>query len=123
MCPTEYHSNGARPLTILKSFEKSAINLLATDVLANRLIEKLCSDSTLVRPEFTGHGYFLTLRFSDLPVERLVLDSPTVNGKAGELLTGFIAFVENRELTLECFAYGDGTVPKDYRDLDITVFI
>jgi hypothetical protein len=110
-------------LSVLKSFEKSVINLLTADVLAAWQVDEVCSNGKLVGLDFTGHGYFLTLSSSDLPIERLVLDSPSVNGKVGELLTGFVVFVENNELTLECFAYGEDIVPDNYRDLGVTVSV
>lgn len=110
-------------MSVLKSFEKSVINLLATDVLAAWQVDEVCSNGRLVGLDFTGKGYFLTLSSSDLPIERLVLNSPSVNGRVGELLTGFVAFVENNELTLECFAYGEDIVPDNYRDLGVTVFV
>jgi hypothetical protein len=53
----------------------------------------------------------------------LVLDNPSVNGKVGELLTGFVAFIENNELTLECFAYGGEIVPENFRDMGVAVFV
>lgn len=110
-------------MNVLKSFEKSVINLLTADVLAAWQVDEVCSNGKLAGLDFTGHGYFLTLSSSDLPIERFVLDSPSVTGNVGELLTGFVAFVENNELTLECFAYGEDIVPENYRDLGVTVFV
>ncbi|MEH6740647.1 MAG: hypothetical protein V7695_19200 [Sulfitobacter sp.] len=109
-------------MSVLKSFEKNVIELLATDVLTARLVDEVCSHGKLVGLDFTGKGYFLTLSSNDLPVERLVLDKPIVNGEVGELLTGFVVFVENNELTLECFSYGE-IVPDNYRDLSVTVSV
>ena len=110
-------------MSVLESFEKSVIELLATDVLTARLVDEVCSNGKLVSLDFTGGGYFLTLSSNDLPVERLVLDNPSVNGKVGELLTGFVAFIENNELTLECFAYGGEIVPENFRDMGVAVFV
>ncbi|MEO9820721.1 MAG: hypothetical protein ABJ370_17165 [Paracoccaceae bacterium] len=110
-------------MCVLRSFEKSAIDFLTADVLAAWQVEEVCSNGKLVRLDFTGHGYLLTLNSSDLPVERLVLDRPSVNGKVGELLTGFVAFVENNEFNLECFAYGKDIIPDNYRNLDVKVFV
>ena len=86
-------------------------------------MDEVCSKAKLVDLDFTGRGYFLTLSFDDLPVERVVLDNPSVKGNVGELLTGLVAFVKNNELTLECFAYGEETVPDNFRDLGVTVFV
>lgn len=107
----------------VKTFEKQAIEILSKDVLSINLVESLCSSCHAVDLRQSEHGYFLTLSFSDLPVDRIVLDNPIVHGKTGSLMTGFIAFIENREFTLECFTYGNETVPADYRDLDIEVVV
>jgi hypothetical protein len=110
-------------LSVLKSFEKGVINLLTADALATWQVDEVFLNGKLVGLDFTEHGYFLTVSSSNLPAESLLLDSPNVNGKVGELLTGFVAFVENNELTLECFAYGEDIVPDNYRDLNVTVFV
>jgi len=109
-------------MSTFKSFERNALHKLGGDTLTRTLVERLDAEGELVSLDFTGVGYFLTLRHRELPVERTVLDAPAIKGKAGELLTGFIAFVENNELTLECFSYGGEAVPENYRELDVTIF-
>jgi len=61
------------------------------------------------------------LRHRSLPDKRVVLDKPILSGAIGDLLTGFIAFVENGEITLECFSYGGEAVPENFRDFDVKV--
>jgi hypothetical protein len=46
-----------------------------------------------------------------------------VVGRSGEVLCGFVAFLRNRELTLECHTWGAVDVPRDFRDLDVNVTI
>lgn len=82
---------------------------------------QLSEEGELSALYFTGVGYFLTLRHRDLPDQRVVLDKPLVSGTAGNLLTGFVAFVENGEVTLECHSYAGETVPENYRDFDVKV--
>ena len=110
-------------MSTLKSFEISVINLLTAGVIPKSRIDRLYTNGELVSLDFTGAGYLLTLRHSDLPVVRSVLSDPHVNGKIGELLTGFIVIIENQKLTLECFAYGDDAFPQNFRELDIAVFV
>ncbi len=97
--------------------------MLAVDAVAAWQIAKVCASCKPVRLDFTGNGYFLILGAGGLPVERLLLDSPIVNGKVGGLLTGFIAIVERSELRLECFAYREDIVPDIFRDLGVVVFV
>ncbi len=55
--------------------------------------------------EFTGAGYFLSFSNPALPMKRVVLDCPAISGKLGEIDVGYVGFIENSELTLECFSY------------------
>jgi len=110
-------------VSVLKSFELSVLNLLTAGVFPKPQVERFYAKGELIDLHFTGVGYFLTLRHSELPDARTVLSDPSISGKVGDLLTGFIAFVENNELTLECFSYGDDTVPENYRELDIAIFV
>ncbi|WP_187429064.1 hypothetical protein ROLI_004640 [Roseobacter fucihabitans] len=110
-------------MIVLKSFEVKAINLLTANVFPAWQADKMHSSDNLIRLDFTERGYFITLSSSSFPIERLLLNSPPVNGKVDELLTGFVAFVENNELTLECFAYDGDIVPDNFRDLNVIIFI
>jgi hypothetical protein len=44
-----------------------------------------------------------------------MLDKPDIRGMLSEIEVGYIAFVENSELTLECFSYGQEFFP-EHRD-------
>jgi hypothetical protein len=44
-----------------------------------------------------------------------------VVGVGGGVLAGFVVFLQNNELTLECHGYGDVAVPPDFRDRDVQV--
>jgi len=69
----------------------------------------------------TGYGYFLTVKHPSLPSKRNVYDKPMLIGHSGNVETGFIVFVENGELTIECHGWGDVVVPQDYREMDIRI--
>jgi hypothetical protein len=62
--------------------------------------------------EFSGAGYFLSIKDESLPSERTVLDNPKIDGKLGEFDVGFLAFIEDSELTLECYSYENEIVNK-----------
>jgi len=67
--------------------------------------------------EYSGCGYFLTVRHADIPVE------PLVSGLARGIKSGFLIFIGNRQLMLECYELGEPTIPTDYRDLDVAVSV
>ena len=73
------------------------------------------------RYEFTGAGYYLTATHPDLPAERSVLSYPIVTGSNRGTLCGFVAFLGDNELTLECHAFGTEPFPASFRDLFVKV--
>ena len=96
-----------------------------------KVIETLLSNSDLLeifkdrlkeydaKIEETGYGYFLTIFDSKLPKQRIVYNEPFLIGKSDDGNTmGFILFVENYELTIECHCFGD-PLPKNLRNKDI----
>ncbi|WP_431094956.1 hypothetical protein [Polaromonas aquatica] len=99
-----------------RDFEKQAVRMLATPRLGNALVETVLEDSEFVAFEHTGVGYFLTVRHPLLPMERAVFDEPTVVGRIEEYEGGYLVFVENHELMLECYSTGAVEVPADFRE-------
>ena len=87
----------------MKVFEREIID----ELLSNRegesiVIPKQESEEVI---DFTGAGYFLTLKDLALPKHRIVLDKPDIRGQLGGVDVGYLAFCENHELTLECYTY------------------
>ena len=88
-------------LDIIKDLIKSS-NLKAMD------INEVKFNSNI---EYSGAGYFINIKSSQLPKERVVLDKPNINGNLGGIEVGYIAFVENHELMLECYSYDQEITP------------
>ncbi len=87
--------------------EQEVIRLLIAPVFGEDEAKRIIRDSSPKSIRFTGVGYFLTLIHKDLPQERRVCHTPNLVGTSGELMVGFVAFLEKGELCLECFSYGD----------------
>ena len=97
----------------MKQFEREIIGeLLEMTELKNI---SLPEESKTEELEFSGAGYFLTLKDPMLPKQRVVLDKPDIRGKLGGIDVGYLAFVENSELMLECYSYDQEILPK-HRD-------
>lgn len=73
----------------------------------------------LVSIEWTGAGYFATATNPLLPVYGDVQSAPLIVGHVGDLYVGFVVYVSNHRVTLECHAWGDQTLPENFRDLDV----
>jgi hypothetical protein len=51
----------------------------------------------------------------------MVFDKPTVLGRAGEVVGGYLVFIQDGELMLECYSAGAIDLPPDFRDRDVQV--
>ena len=102
----------------LTGFEKTAITLLCESILSKeQLSEVLLAHS--ISYDYTGVGYFIEIEHSHLPNEKMVCDKPSVFGKdpyTKEIECGFIVFLGDGQLTLECHSYDSYEVfPENYR--------
>jgi len=94
----------------MKEFEKQVLEkLIAESRDIDFDIRAAVVDETV---EFSGNGYFVKFTSSKLPLSRVVLDKPDLRGTLLGVDVGFLAFVENSELTLECYSYGEVVLPK-----------
>jgi hypothetical protein len=115
------HLKGGEVRKGLKNFEIQVIEILAAGFLSNDAIVVLTSPSTSANYEYTGCGYFLTIRDSALPAEKRTLSIPTLIGSLGDVVCGFVVYVDEHELTLEVHDWGTLHVTKDYRDGDVII--
>ena len=76
---------------------------------------------TLVSYEYTGSGYYLAVGHSSVPSDRFVCHQPIVLGTSGDVQFGFVVFLENGELTLECHTWGPVDVPDDFREQKVEI--
>ena len=99
----------------MKEFERQIIGeLIEMSKIKNVSFSGSVDDEAV---EFSGAGYFLTIKDYRLPKHRIILDAPDIRGKLGGIEVGYLAFVENSELKLECFSYDQELQPK-HRDLE-----
>lgn len=109
------------PLPVLKPHEKTIIELLTAQVLSEEMRKSVFEEATLVSFEETGCGYFLTLAHPKLPTDRTVCNEPTVLGLAQDVASAFIIFLQDKELTIECYNASERDVFPGYRELDVKI--
>jgi hypothetical protein len=107
---------------IFKDFEIKVLQILVTNVSTQKLNE-IIQTAEFVSYEYTGSGYFLTVRHSNLSVERQVFSEPIVIGEVDKIPCGFVVFIENKEMTLECHSWGEIDVPEDFRNRSVEIKI
>lgn len=108
-------------MEILKDYEKKVLGLLVLNVLSPDQLNRIVHEGKLVGYEYTGCGYFLTITHELLPKERIVCDEPTLIGEVNGITCGFVIFIENGELTLECHSWGELDVTENFRNEDVQV--
>lgn len=105
----------------LRNFEVEVIRLLANSALDKNQLDCLASFTGSAEYEYTGSGYYLTIRMPMLPDIRSTLSHPFVMGEADGIECGFVAFLEHGELTLECHTWGTINVPSDFRERNVVL--
>lgn len=105
----------------LRIFEIDVIRLLGAGILSDEQFSLLRDIAEPALYEYTGNSYFLTVRHPALPNMLRTLSTPSVIGNFGELQCGFVVFLGEHELTLECHSWGDMDVPAGFRDLTVSV--
>lgn len=75
-------------MAALRSFEIEAIRLLAQNFLSEPQLQAVFSAQKLESYEYTGSGYFLSVRASSLPQGRMTLSEPAVVGNSGNIQAG-----------------------------------
>jgi len=88
----------------MKQFERVIIDELLLNSKSEEAIAfpEQTNESTV---EFTGSGYFLTLKDPRFSKNRIVLNNTDIHGKLDGIDVGYLAFIENNEFILECYSY------------------
>ena len=105
----------------IREFELEAIQIMGSGVLTPDQLTILESLSRPAEYEYTGSGYFLKVQDPSLPEAKRTLSSPPVVGEFDGIICGFVVYLGNRELTLECHTWGPVDVPEGFRDCAVSV--
>ena len=108
---------------MLKTFESEVLRKMLESEYDSKEIESLITSSILIEYHYTGAGYFLTISNEILPVERKVISKPILIGKTEDIEIGFILYLENSTLTIECHGWGEKNPPEDIRNKSIELKI
>ena len=113
--------NSVSVVNSLKKFELDAINVLASRELSPSAMVALAKPVAPIHYEYTGYGYFLTIKDVRLPLEPRTLSEPPIIGMAEDVVCRFIVFLGDGKLTFECHTLGPGKVPPDFREQAVVV--
>lgn len=99
----------------VQEYEKIVLRLLCTGTLPPSVLHGAINTPDKISCEFTGAGYFLELSHEDVPEGRIVCSTPHVIGRFQGREVGFVVFIENGLITLECHDYDGHGIPKNIR--------
>lgn len=105
-----------------RPFEMRVLRTLGDSVLSDADFAIL-AELPLVSLEWTGTGYFATSIDPRLPLYGNIQSAPMIAGTADDLCVGFIAYIGNHEVTLECHVWGEQPMLPSFRDQDIQISI
>ena len=108
-------------MTIFREFEIEALRLLLKPKLGETAVDILICEAEFVSYEYSGCGYFFSVKHPSLPNKRIICSEPSVIGRAGGVQSGFLVFIENGELMLECYTLSEVDVPENFRDGDVSI--
>jgi len=104
----------------LKKYEIEVLKLMLSEKFNKEEINSVLN-SPVTDYDYTGAGYFLELTNKILPIYRVVISEPILSGRANEFNVGFVIYVENSKLVLECHSWGLANPPENCRDKQIEI--
>lgn len=108
-------------MSAFRFFELAAIRLMSSGALNDDQLRLLEDEAQPVEYNYTGCGYFLTVRHPTLPSVQRTLSDPAVVGTSGDIQAGFVVFLGDHELCLECHTWGPVDVPEDFRNRQVVI--
>lgn len=104
---------------IFKDYEKNILKILVSKELPPDEFNEVMQNAEFVGYEYTGSGYYFKVRHPNLPENRIVCSKPILIGEAENIECGFVVFLENNELTIECHSWGELEIPENFREKNI----
>lgn len=105
----------------LKPYEQKVIEILFTNGFPSVELAELFSSSQVVGYEYTGSGYFLKLINDKFNFKEQTLYKPTVSGKCAEFTVGFLIYLNENEIVLECHSFDEVNPPENIRDYELEI--
>jgi hypothetical protein len=104
----------------LTKYEIEVLNLMLNREFSNEELVFILN-SPITGYDYTGAGYFLELTNKCLPIERRTISEPTLYGRANSFNVGFLVFIEDCKLILECHSWGVENPPDTIREEQIEI--
>ena len=104
----------------LSIYEIEVLTLMLDDKFSKEEINSIIN-SPITGYDYTGARYFLELMNNILPIDRITLSEPGLMGRTNQFNVGFLVFIENSKLVLECHSWGIDNPPETIREMSIEI--
>jgi hypothetical protein len=108
-------------MSAFRPFEREVVEILVRPYLPEDRVAEVLEAAEPMSCVHTGSGYYFTVRHPSLPRRRIVCHDPVVLGRCDEVQCGFVVFLEDARLTLECHTWGAVEVPAGFRECEVEI--
>ncbi len=105
-----------------KSYEVEVLHILLAPEFSRERLTQLLDEASAPKVEYTDYGFYVSVKHPAIGKTRRVYDgSTTLSGDFGGQRAGFIAFLQDDELTLETFPWDGEALSGTFRDSPVRV--
>jgi hypothetical protein len=104
-----------------KNYEVEALRALLAPELSSQRLYEVLDRSGNNQVEYTNYGFYVTVDEASIGSTRRVYSQPALIARFNGREAGFVAFLENNQLTLETHPWDGEGLPPDYRDGDVQI--
>jgi hypothetical protein len=103
-----------------KPYEVEVLKLLLAPEFSPQAVLHLLEGASAPHVEYTNYGFYVSIKHSAIgKVRRVYSGATTLSGRLDGKSAGFVAFLEDDELTLEIFPWDAQALPPTFRDSDV----
>jgi hypothetical protein len=105
-----------------RAYEVALLEHLLADEFSRERLSEVLNNSSDTHVEYNGYGFYVSVRHPAIGISRRVYSAPPSSaGHSEGRMAGFIAFLENSQLTLEIYPWDGDCLPGTFRDGEVRI--
>ena len=105
----------------LRNYEIEVLKVMLDDRITIDQWNRFVLNYTIDDYDYTGVGYFLKIIHHQSFFEQETISKPVVTGKFEGCFVGFILYIEQGYICIECHNWGGKELSENVRDLDFRI--
>jgi len=107
----------------LEEFEIEVLKIMINSRLTSDNWLDFLSNYKVSGYEYTGCGYYINVISEKIELKNEVISGPFLIGEIGGLQMGFVIYIEDNSITIECHSWGIENLPENIRKLNVKLFL